>query len=258
MPVAQVSAASIEHRQLPLALDPVAGEPRLPEGLRPMLARTVARLPDDGRHVYDPSWGGVRVLAYVQAGTVRLIAARGRDLTARVPEVAAGLGAALGAAGPCLLDAELVAPDASGRLDRGALAARLGRSRAAGRRRSDGGSASLLVTDCLVGKGRSLLARPLAERRDQLSRLLRPASHVIPLAPFTGSPRELLDAAGRMGLAAVLAKDPRGPYLPGVRSRLWLRVPVGRAGPASVDDGRRAPAPPRRPDLVALLRLPLE
>ncbi|MGH2467129.1 MAG: hypothetical protein ACRDGL_05310 [Candidatus Limnocylindrales bacterium] len=258
MPVVQVGAAPDEHRQLPLALDLAEGEPRLPDWLRPMLARTVACLPDDGRHVYDPSWGGVRVLAFVRAGTVRLIAARGRDLTARVPEVAAGLGAVLGAAGPCLLDAELVAPDASGRLDRGALAARLGRSRAAGRRRSDGVQASLVVTDCLVGGGRSLLARPLADRRDRLSRLLRPAPHVIPLAPFVGSPRELLEAAGRMGLAAVLAKDPRGPYLPGVRSRLWLRVSVGRTGPASADYGVGAATPPRRPDLVALLRLPLE
>src|SRR5574340_578576 len=95
--------------QLALELDLVAGEPRLPADIRPMQPRPVSRLPDDGRHLYDPSWGGVRVLAFVQSGTVRLLASRGRDLTARVPEVVEGLSAAAAGTGPCLFDGELVA-----------------------------------------------------------------------------------------------------------------------------------------------------
>src|SRR5574340_1704272 len=170
-----VGSAPGSADQLALELDLAAGEPRLPSGLRPMQPRPVSRLPDDGRHLYDPSWGGVRVLAFVQQGMVRLIAARGRDLTARVPEVVEGLSAAAAGTGPCLFDCELVAPDAAGRLDRGALAARLGRSRRAADRRATTPPASLLVADVLVAAGRSRLARPLAERRLVLAGLLRPA-----------------------------------------------------------------------------------
>ena len=247
-------------RQLALDLDLAAGEPQLPRSLRPMQPRTVARLPDDGHHLYDPSWGGIRVLARVQSGSVRLLAARGRDLGPRVPEVVAGLIEALGEAGPCLFDGELVAPDAAGRLDRGALAARLGRSRRAAERRDSLAPASLVVGDVLVAQGRSRLARPLAERRDLVSRLLRPAPHIVVLRPHLGPPQEMLGAAQAMGLAAVLAKDLRGPYLPGLRSRLWLRVAVGGRRDAATTTGlaSASDSPIRRPDLVALLRLPLE
>ncbi|HEX5466488.1 MAG TPA: hypothetical protein VFW92_07405 [Candidatus Limnocylindrales bacterium] len=253
-PDAPTVARATPPNQLPLPLDLAAGEPRLPADLRPMLARSVPRLPDDGRHLYDPSWGGVRVLAYVQEGAVRLVAARGRDLTARLPEVAAALATALAAAGPCLLDGELVAPDADGRLDRGALAARLGRSRSAERRRAGAAPASLLVADCLVEGGRSLLARPLSDRRARLARILRPSPHVVALEPFAGSPGELLAAARGLGLAAVLAKDRQGPYLPGMRSRLWLRA-AASGRPAAEVAGPVLGG--RRPELVALLRLPL-
>jgi bifunctional non-homologous end joining protein LigD len=217
-----------------------------------MLPRRTLHLPDDGRHLFDPSWGGLRVLAYVGPAGARLIAARGRDLTSRVPEVSAGLSEALAGRGPCIVDGELVAPDAAGRLDRGALAARLGRSRAAERRAVRAGPASLIAWDVLVAGGRPLLARPLSERRERLLKLLRPAAHVVPLTPFVGGGAELLAAAQTMGLAAVVAKHAAGPYLPGVRSRLWLRVDL------PVDDrgGAEQVGPASRPDLVALLRLP--
>lgn len=217
-----------------------------------MLPRRALRLPDDGRHLFDPSWGGLRVLAYVGPAGVRLIAARGRDLTGRVPEVSAGLSEALAGQGPCIVDGELVAPDAAGRLDRGALAARLGRSRASGRRAVRMGPASLIAWDVLVAGGRSLLARPLSDRRERLLRLLRPAAHVVPLTPVAGGGAELLAAAETMGLAAVIAKHAAGPYLPGVRSRLWLRVDL----PASDQVVAGPQVPASRPDLVALLRLP--
>ena len=248
MPVAPITTAELEApEQLTLALTATA--PRPPNDLRPMLARAAADLPD-GRapYLFDAEWGGLRVLARADELVPRLIGPRGGDLTARFPEVAAGLRHIAVSSGPCLLDGELIVPGADGRPDAAAL-----RARGHG---ASGPAAAYLCWDLLHVAGRSLLARPLAERRGRLLEVVAPVPHLVPLAPFDADGRELLAAIRGQRWAALVAKRADSPYLPGVRSRLWRRVAaareLGSAGPiAALERERRTPA------LVALLRLPL-
>ena len=67
--------------------------PALPD-LRPMLPRPLPGPFDSDDHLFEPWWGGERVLAMIGpgdlpgTGSVRILGAEGADLTAALPELA--------------------------------------------------------------------------------------------------------------------------------------------------------------------------
>ena len=235
----------------------VAETPRSPLDLRPMLPRPAARLPIDGRHIFDLSWGGARMLVHVGTAGPRLFV-HGRDLTAAFPELA---GALEGIVVPgTVLDGEIVVPDGSGRLDRPALRSRLRAMGAHAASPMDGGAAAFVISDMPWYGGGSLLAEPLSGRRARLAALGLDRPYLTAPAPIVEGGQRLLDAARAHGLAAVVAKRLDSPYLPGVRSRLWCSVRVGaRIGDGLIaDPGAGEPGnDPRGPVLALLRTLPL-
>ena len=61
----------------------------LPTGIRPMLATSWATPPpDDGNWALEMKWDGVRALAFVERGRVRLMSRTERDITVAYPELA--------------------------------------------------------------------------------------------------------------------------------------------------------------------------
>lgn len=234
--------------QLSLHLDP--GLPRLPVPLRPMLARAAARPFDSAEHLFEPAWGGERALAFVEPDPesppgrspgVRLFDRRGRDIAPLVPEITELPGRL--AARSAVVDGELVAVDRHGRCDRPALAARLAAA--------TGPALVYLVFDLLYLDGRPLLGLPLERRRELLGRTLRSGGTIVALPAVETDGLALHAAAVAQGLAGILARHRRSPYLPGVRSRLWRFVPAvapehgrGPAGwPAEAEEGPSASAP---------------
>ena len=81
----------------------------MPERLEPMLATLGKLPPDDGRWAYELKWDGVRAIAFLDGGRLRLQARSGRDVTSRYPELRP-LGEAL-AGREVVLDGEVVAFD---------------------------------------------------------------------------------------------------------------------------------------------------
>jgi ATP-dependent DNA ligase len=246
--------------QLSLELEP--SMPGLPAILRPMVARHHPTPFDSSDHLFEPSWGGRRALAFVEPAVVdapegggfvtvdgrpslRLVDPGLRDLAPRLPELA-DLPARIDARS-AVIDGELVVVTSAGRPDPAALDERL-----AGR---SGPPVAYLVFDILYLDGRPLLAEPLHKRRATLRRVLAPGESVVAVPAIPGEGLALHDAASSQGLAGVLARVRTSPYLPGVRSRLWRSIPSGPS-PASValDD----PAtPPASPVLALIARLPL-
>ncbi len=227
--------------------------PELPATLRPMLPRPVAGPFDSPDHLFEPSWGGLRALAFVGpaeapgAGAVRLVDVDGADVTGPLPELA-GLAVRVDARS-AVLDGELVAVDARGRADPGELARRI-----AGR---SGRSVAYLAFDLLHLDGRSLLGQSLERRRRLLRRVLRPGDEVVAVPAITGEGRALWDAAAAQGIAGVMARQRTSPYLSGVRSRLWRFIPTA-AGDAAAGPSAEAPAGPANAPVIALIRrLPL-
>jgi len=210
--------------QLSLRLEPdVATLPNLPATLRPMLPRPLAEPFDSTAHLFEPSWGGLRALAFIGpaeiagSGDVRLLDGEGRDVAPTLSELA-GLAVRVDARS-AVLDGELVVVDAAGRADPAELARRL----AGGR----GRPVAFLAFDLLHIDGRSLLSAPLDRRREQLRRVLRPGDEVVAVPAIAGEGRALHEAAAAQGIAGVMARQRSSPYLPGVRSRLWRFIAVG-------------------------------
>ena len=210
--------------QLSLRLEPdVATLPNLPATLRPMLPRPLAEPFDSTAHLFEPSWGGLRALAFIGpaeiagSGDVRLFDGEGRDVAPTLSELA-GLAVRVDARS-AVLDGELVVVDAAGRADPDELARRL----AGGR----GRPVAFLAFDLLHIDGRSLLSAPLDRRREKLRRVLRPGDEVVAVPAIAGEGRALHEAAAAQGIAGVMARQRSSPYLPGVRSRLWRFIAVG-------------------------------
>ncbi len=244
--------------QLSLRLDPAL--PR-PGDVAPMWPTAVADAFDAPDFLFEPTWGGHRVLAFVGpadragGGDVRLVDPNGLELVERLPELA-GLAVRV-AARSAVLDGELVLVDGRGRADDQAL-----RERLSGR---PGRPVAFLVFDILHLDGRWLLNQPLDKRRQQLRAVLRPGDEVVVVPAIVGEGRALFDAVVAQGIAGVLARRRSSPYLPGVRSTLWrsiLATPGAVAGEGETeaeagmtgDGGIDGPAPSGTAPVLALFR----
>jgi bifunctional non-homologous end joining protein LigD len=229
--------------QLTFQLEP--GPPRLPTDLRPMLARPADEPFDDPEWLFEPSWEGLRALAHVEGGRLRLVDARGRDVTSRFPDLLGLIDAVTGA--PLVLDGEIVIPDSQGMPDPDALQQRL-RPPEASRGKAHRAPATYLADDLLVHEGRSLLREPLERRRARLVTALTPGDRLVLVPAVAGEGSTLFEAVERQGLPGIVARRRDSPYLPGMRSELWRRIRTARRFEAVV--GGYSPLPDGR---VALL-----
>ena len=91
-----------------------------------MLATAAALPDDDAAWGYEFKWDGVRAVAAVRRGSLTLFSRKGTDITVRYPEVWR-LPQAL-AGHDAVVDGEIVAMDAAGRPDFGALQNRMHRT----------------------------------------------------------------------------------------------------------------------------------
>ncbi len=197
----------------------------MPRTLAPMKA-TAGDLPLGEGWTYEVKWDGMRALAFVEDGALRVQSANLRDVTVSWPELA-GLPAAL-PAGAVLLDGELVATDDAGRPSFGRLQQRMHVAVAAeAARRANEVPVSYVVFDVLHLDGHDLTALPLADRRRLLHELVEPAPRWRP-SPVHDDGPALRQAADEQGLEGVVAKRADSRYEPGARVRTWVKVKVRR------------------------------
>jgi bifunctional non-homologous end joining protein LigD len=209
------------HRMDP---PPVGWEP-MPSLVKPMLA-TAGMLPradEAAEWAYEMKWDGVRTVAYVDGGRLRLLSRNDRDVTATYPE-ARGLAEQLGSV-PAILDGEIVALDSTGRPDFGLLQRRMGVTKSAQvRRLVDEVPVVYLLFDVLYLDGRTTTGLPYTDRRSLLEGLgLEGPSWATPPASVGGG-AEMVEASLERGLEGIIAKRTSSPYLPGRRSPHWRKV----------------------------------
>jgi bifunctional non-homologous end joining protein LigD len=181
-----------------------------------MLA-TSGRLPAGPLWRYEVRWGGLRVIAEIADGKLRLTTVTERDVTAFFPEFAP-LGGRLRDG---LLDGEIVildggVPSPSAARER----LRVQRPLADGRDRPS----ALMLCDVLRLYGVPLLHRRFDERRATLERLGLDDFDRVVLSPVYDDGLALLAATRRQRLAGVIAKRVDAPYRPGVRDPSWVQV----------------------------------
>jgi bifunctional non-homologous end joining protein LigD len=206
-----------------------AGWEPLPDTIEPMTA-VAGKLPaDDRAWAFEIRWPGVRAIAFVDGGRLRLDAGDEQDLDRRFPEVARA-GGAFGAR-PVALDGVLTVLDEAGRPDPELLAARLAPgSDSTVRRRARDHPATYVAFDVLHLDGHATTDLAYEERRRLLTELLgavdaAPAVH----APshHVGDGAALLDVARGQGLAGVIAKRLDSSYESGRASDAWISIDSG-------------------------------
>jgi len=203
-----------------------------------MLATLASAVPKGPRWTFEEKYDGIRALAYRQKGRVRLWSRNELDLTAGFPDVAEAVAKLPG--DDLVLDGELVIFDAKG-VSRFQLL----------QRRGSGGRAAYAAFDLLERDGRSLLRRPLAERRAQLDDVLKEGDELRLSRRMGRNGAAAYATAAKKGWEGIIAKDETSTYEPGVRSRAWLKVKV-RKESEFVVGGYTAPAGARQ-HLGALL-----
>jgi bifunctional non-homologous end joining protein LigD len=200
------------------------GRQPMPERMEPMMAKPGTAIPKpDSAWGFEFKWDGIRALAYVEGGRVRLISRSGEDVTPRYPEIHA-MGRAIGSR-EVILDGEVVALDEKGRPSFEEIQQRMGlTSESEVRRKMKLVPVTYMVFDLLWQDGHSLLAHPYAERRRLLEQIkLAGASWQTPLYEKGGG-QAMLDASAKAGLEGVMAKKLDSHYEPGRRSGAWVKV----------------------------------
>ena len=196
----------------------------LPASIAPMLA--LPGSPPSGRlaeWAVEMKWDGVRALAFIENGRLRLVSRTGKDISATYPDLAALGGAVTG--GQALLDGEIVA-FTDGRPDFEALQPRMHVSSAdAAFRLSATIPVSYLAFDALQADGVRLTPLSYLERREILNSLISNGPRWLAPPNFPGPDLDAVRAASvANGLEGVVVKRLDSVYEPGARPGSWLKV----------------------------------
>lgn len=191
--------------------------------MRPMLATPGdlrAGPPTGPGWAHEIKWDGIRVLADVSGGRLRMLTRGQRDIAVALPELAeiADL------ADDLLLDGEVVAmvqgrPSFSHVVERVHIA-----TPAAAQRISATRPVTYLVFDLLRLDGLDLSPLPWSARREAAEGLVDGVPGV-QLSPVFDDGRELLAATREQGLEGVVSKRRASAYQAGERSPHWLKFP---------------------------------
>jgi DNA ligase D-like protein (predicted ligase) len=199
---------------------PAAELPKLPATLKPMLARLIRSPFDSASHIFELKWDGVRALAFVEGGRVRLQSRNLRDISAEFPELA-GMPEAVNASS-AVLDGELVIFDKDGHPSLNRLLERLKRRSRSGSDR--GPHATFVAFDVLYVNGESVMNQPLVRRKAVLHKLLKPTRVVQPCEFIENDGVAFFHATCEHGLEGIVAKAKTSTYTPGKRSPHWLKI----------------------------------
>jgi bifunctional non-homologous end joining protein LigD len=208
------------HRMDPPA-DP--GREPMPERILPMLAGAGTLPRDESRWSFEVKWDGVRAIAYIKPGRLRLESRNLNEITDAYPELR-GILRDLGMR-DAVLDGEIIAFDAEGRPSFERLQRRMHvTAPGAVRRLAASTPVVYAIFDLLYLDGRALMALPYEQRRARLEGLeLGGPAWRVP-AVHSGQGKRLLDATAAQGLEGIVAKRLDARYEPGRRTGAWVKI----------------------------------
>jgi bifunctional non-homologous end joining protein LigD len=191
--------------------------------IRPMLA-TLGELPtDDRNYAFETKFDGVRAIAYIHSGRLRLLSRNDADVSAAYPELD-GLAAAVGDI-EVVLDGEIVALDGAGHISFEALQPRMHlRDRRQIQRMADASPVSYRIFDLLHLDGHATIGLPYTQRRELLQSLELDGPHWQTPPYQVGGGSKALARSVKEGNEGVVAKRLDSLYTAGRRSPAWVKV----------------------------------
>jgi bifunctional non-homologous end joining protein LigD len=199
-------------------------------GISPMLASVGAQMPTGEGWAFEPKYDGVRVLAFVDDGSVSLLSRNGNDKAKQFPEVTEELRKHFARRKrPFVIDGELVARRGRSLARFQDLQDRIHQKDSRGiAANSEKRPATLVAFDVLMDGDDLLAPEPWTTRRARLERLIgKTTGPALRLGTATtGSGARMLADAKRHGWEGIMAKKTSSAYTPGVRSRDWLKLKI--------------------------------
>jgi len=203
--------------------DPLLGK------IEPMLASAAEEPFDSPDFTYEPKWDGVRTIAFVDGGEVRLQTRNLLDCTKQYPEATQAAEALTGAY-HAILDGEIVALDEKGVPSFQRLQPRMHVSDESTVRKLRRSTPVIYeVFDMLYADGEDLTRRPLRERLRRLDEALTPMGSIRRSEGFPGTGVALFEAAREQGIEGIVAKRLDSIYQPGARSPAWVKIKAFRS-----------------------------
>jgi len=187
---------------------------KMPSFIEPMAATLTDRAFDDEDWLFEVKWDGYRIEAVVRIGLAKTFTRHGKDGETYFPKLLSP--ATWLDATEAIVDGEVVALGEDGLPSFSLLQELTGTQ-----------SAHLVYQafDLLYLDGRSLLNVPLEDRKHLLKMVLRGGDRRVRYADHVvGEGKAFMDAASKQDLEGIIAKHRTSPYLPGTRSRTWLKI----------------------------------
>lgn len=194
--------------------------------IRPMLATLALEPFSQEGWEFEIKWDGFRTLAYVEGNKVTLFSRRSHDVTGLYPELASLGTRCRPRKGLRVLDGEIVAVDPEGRPDFQLLQSRLGVGPLRARELAARNPVGYVAFDLLVVGSQSIMNRPLGQRRAQLLDAVLEGDGISLSRDFGPDGKAIFAQARDRGLEGVVGKRLDSPYVPGTRTRNWLKIKV--------------------------------
>ncbi len=194
-----------------------------PEMIDPMLATAVSKPPDGEQWVYEIKWDGVRALCRIDNGKLQIYSRRANQVDAQYPEAQSLLSAIH--AKTAWLDGEICVVDENGLSRFNMIQPRIGANKNTVPRLAEETPITLCLFDLLYLDGYDLRGVELGERRRLLESIFTPVDRIQLSRTFEAGGEQMFEAARKMGLEGILAKDRHSKY-EGTRSKKWLKIKV--------------------------------
>jgi bifunctional non-homologous end joining protein LigD len=195
----------------------------LPGVFSPMLPTLTKDAFDSPEHLFEVKWDGVRVLAFCENSSTRLYSRSGREVTHQYPEFS-DLHSRLHLPN-AVLDGEIVALDPNSRPSFELLQSRINLSRPSDIARGVSQiSLDLVLFDLVFCSGEWIGGHPLTDRLDLLGRSVDFGDRVLRSEPIALHGCALFEAAKAKGLEGIVAKLSNSHYIPGRRTKDWLKI----------------------------------
>ncbi|MGN6248428.1 MAG: DNA ligase D [Ginsengibacter sp.] len=185
---------------------------KFPQKISPMLATLVTKPFDKPGWFYEVKWDGYRAIAFIEDGEVSLSSRNSKSFDDKFYPIHDELKSLKINA---VFDGEIVSLNEKGKADFGGLQS--------WRSEADG-SLVYYVFDILWFEGKDLMGLPLDQRREILESVL-PQSETIRLSEsFDTNGIDFFKVVEHMSLEGIMAKRKDSLYLPGTRSKDWLKI----------------------------------